>query len=587
MKKAQHKILVSGEDYLQLLPKDPKFPKMLVNFRNLPESAKERVVSGDETIERELVAAQIDEWSDESHIPLAHVIHILGREGEIEPQIAAILFENAICAANFSPESLACVPNLPWEVPVKEFETRKDFRNICTFTIDPSTAIDLDDALSIEEIVSDDVFRIRVHIADASYFVLPETALDTEAQIRSTSVYILQHKIPMLPPQLSEELGSLLPGKDRLALSVTWDIGRSGNIVARWIGRSITRSCCKLSYDIMQEIIVGSLDANQLNSSTSPIPQLHCLFKWEDIFRSLRSLYEVSMSLRRNRFKDGALWLESSKLVFLFDEFGTPYDSFLRERKESHSLVEEFMLLANISVVEVISAAFPDCALLRRHPEPNLRKLRDFEAFCSRYSFELDTSSSGQLHLSLSKIREKLKDDPMLYDILVSYASKPMQPASYFCTGDLRGRENEWAHYALSVPLYTHFTSPLRRYPDILVHRTLCATLDAEGTYLNQKQINNSGAYGSELVNGCFTGLLNKKAVESEEGREALAASALRFGAPTSKVLTDAVTYCNERKVASKHAEVAGEKLYVWALLKKKEELQSMNVVPCLKLTEA
>lgn len=573
-KKNKNPTSLSDEDYIQLTPTDPKFPKMLVAVGSVPDAVRERLKNGDRTVDKELVGAQIDEWNEESLYPQAHVVHILGRGGEIEPQIGAILFENAICAANFSPESLACLPDVPWKVPIKEFETRHDLRNICTFTIDPSSAIDLDDALSVEKI-SDDIFRVGVHIADVSYFVLPDTAIDTEAQIRSTGVYILQHKLPMLPPKLSE-VGSLISGADRLAFSIIWDIDCFGNIRDRWIGRSIIQSCCKLSYDLAQDIIDGSFNEDQVSLLASLGPQLHGRFKWKDVFESLRSLHEISKKLRDIRFKGGALCFETAKLVFLFDECGTPSDSFLNGRKESCSLVEEFMLLANRSVAEVISSSFPDCALLRRHPEPNLRKLKEFEAFCSKHGFELDTSSSGQLHLSLSKIREKLKNDPVLLDILMSYASRPMQSAAYFCTGDLKGRENDWAHYALSFPLYTHFTSPLRRYPDIIVHRTLSAILDAEDNYLKKKQ-NLLGAYkseasSSEIATRCFTGLyFDKDVAESQEGSQILSAAALKYKVPGTEVLAEVAAYCNERKLASRHAEEAGEKVYLWALLKKKK----------------
>lgn len=575
LKKGKHIFL---PDYVQLLPTDPKFPKMVISVSSLPEVAKEKLINGDMSLERELIAAQIDEWSDESPFPSARVLRTLGRGGEIESQVAAILFENAIYDSNFSPESLESLPDLPWEVPGKEFETRKDFRNICTFTIDPFSATDLDDALSVEK-VSDEILRVGVHIADVSYFVLPDTTLDMEAQIRSTSVYILQHKLSMLPPELSEGLCSLLPGVDRLAFSITWDITRSGKIVDRWIGRSVIQSCCKLSYDLVQEIIDESFLPDQ-SASGSSSPNLHGLFEWKDIIRSLRNLYEISMCLRENRFRDGALWLDTSKLGFLFDECGTPYDSFLRESKESCFLVEEFMLLANRSVAEVISMAFPDCALLRRHPEPNLRKLQDFETFCGKHGFELDISSSGQLHLSLSKIREKLKDDPVLFDVLVSYASRPMQPATYFCTGEFQDRVDDWAHYSLSVPFYTHFTSPLRRYPDIIVHRTLSAALDAEEEYLNRRQLlprlNKEEISGSEIATRCFTGLyFSKNAVESDEGRKALTAAALKFKVSGCDVLSEVAAYCNERKLASRRAEEAGEKLSLWTLLKKKEIIVS------------
>ncbi|KAJ0988407.1 hypothetical protein J5N97_006763 [Dioscorea zingiberensis] len=575
-------VVLCNKEYIELLPNDLKFPKMVVKVSSLPNFIVERLNKGDATVGKELVAAQIVEWVEESLSPQAQVLHILGHGGEVEPQIAAILFENSIRPATFSSELLDCIPDASWSLPSKELQTRKDFRNICTFTIDPPSAVNLDDALSVE-VVSDGIYRIGVHIADVTYFVSPDTALDAEAQIRSTSVYILQHNSPMLPPKLSN-VCSLNPGVDRLTFSITWDIDHSGEIIDRWIGRSVIQSCCKLSHEFVQEIINGSLNVDKLDISGSSSPQLHGEFEWKDVVKSLNSLREISMKLKEIRFKDGALSLENAKLAFLFDEFGNPCGSYFDERKESCSLVEEFMLLANMSVAQVISRAFPDCSLLRRHPEPNLRKLKEFEAFCSKHGFELDTSSSGQIHLSLSKMREKLEDDPVLFEILINYASKPMQPAMYFCTGDLRGLEDGWAHYALSLPFYTHFTCPLRRYPDIIVQRTLCAALEAEELYMKQRSIvigpNKVEDSDKKSRYGCFTCLyFDKNAAESVEGQEVLKDAALRFKVPGAEVLGEVAKYCNERKFASKRAEEAGEKLYFWALLKKEFVVSEARVL--------
>lgn len=567
-KRTKNFINFSTREFIQLTPSDARFPKMMVSVRSLPEFIQERLKKGDVTVEMELVAARVDDWKEESFLPQAQVMHVFGRGGEIEPHIAAILFENAICTANFSPESLACLPDVPWQVPVEELKRRKDLRDLCIFTIDPSTATDLDDALSVERI-SDDIFRVGVHIADVSFFVSPDTGLDVEAKVRSTSVYLLQHKIPMLPPLLSEDLVSLLPGVDRLAVSIVWDINLAGNIVNRWIGHTVIRSCCKLSYEHAQGIIDGLVDAEMLSSADIGYPELHGRFDWHDVVTSVRMLHEISKKLKDNRFKDGALWLETCKLVFVFDEFGIPCDSIFYEQKDSNYLVEEFMLLANRMAAEVISKAFPDCALLRRHPKPNLRKLKEFEAFCSRHGLELDTSSSRKLQLSLRKIREHLRNDPVLYDILVSYASRPMQSASYFCTGDLRDREHDWAHYSLAVPIYTHFTSPLRRYPDIIVHRTLTAALEAEEMCMHQQMtMGNGNAFASKFFT-CFH--FDKDALESKVFRDALSVAAAKHRVPGAEALAEVVSHCNERNLASKHAEDAGEKVYLWAMLKKKE----------------
>ncbi|CAL9103216.1 unnamed protein product, partial [Musa acuminata var. zebrina] len=557
-------------DYVQLIPTNSKLPMMVITVESLPGCAKERLINGDVSIERELVAARIEEWKEGSVCPKAQVIRMLGRAEEIGPQISAVLFEHAIRAADFSPESLSCLPEAPWKIPTEEYETRKDLRNTCTFTIDPASATDLDDAISIEK-VSEKVFRIGVHIADVSRFVLPDTALDREARIRSTSVYIPQHKLPMLPPELSEEACSLVPGEDRLAFSITWDIDDTGNITGRWIGRSVIHSCCKLSYDDAQDIIDGGFE---VDVSGKTVPKLHGQFELKDVVDSLRSLHGITKKMREIRIRNGAVWIETPKLVFLLDESGNPYDSLLGVRKESSCLVEELMLLANKSVAEVISKAFPDCALLRRHAEPMSMKLKEFQEFCRK--LELDASSSGKLQLALPKMRQKLKNDPMLLQILLARAARTMQLAVYFCTGDLRGREDEWAHYGLSIPLYTHFTSPLRRYPDIIVHRTLAAVVEAEEAYAEKRLSSPASDSGEWIGNGCFTGLyFDKEAAESEEGREALLSAAVRCGVPASEVVSKVAAYCNERKRSSKHAEQYAENVYLWALLKNKEVMFS------------
>ncbi|KAF7114273.1 hypothetical protein RHSIM_RhsimUnG0094900 [Rhododendron simsii] len=571
-RKKKSSLLPPNLEYIMLTPIDPKFPKMMVCLRDLPKAIRKRLEDGDQTIEMELVGARIGDWSEGNYAPQACVMHIFGRGGEIEPHISAILFENAIPSSEFSAESLSCIPSFPWEVPPEEIKRRRDLRNLCIFTIDPSTATDLDDALSVERL-SSGVFRVGVHIADVSHFVLPNTALDMEAQFRSTSVYLLRGKLPMLPPLLSENVGSLNPGVDRLAFSVLWDINLNGEIMDQWIGRTVIRSCCKLSYENAQDIIDGLFDVGSFNPAEDGVPRLHDHFDWSDVKISVKCLNEISVKLKEKRFDDGALRLESSKLVFLFDEDGTPYDGILSERKDSNFLVEEFMLLANRTAAEVIFRAYPDCALLRRHPDPNLRKLREFQAFCKRHGFELDTSSSGQLHRSLEKIRDALKNDSVLFNILVSYATKPMQLAGYFCSGDLEG-ENYWGHYALAVPLYTHFTSPLRRYPDIVVHRTLAAITEAEEWYLKHRRASGKLNNGKELIRRCFSGTcFDKDAAVSIEGQEALSAAASKYGVPCTEALADIAAHCNERKLASRHVKDASDKLYMWFLLRKKEIL--------------
>ncbi|XP_065880514.1 DIS3-like exonuclease 2 isoform X2 [Euphorbia lathyris] len=569
MKKNKNSSLISSREYIQLTPTDPKFPKMMVPVRSLPDFIKKRLEGGDETVEMELVAVQIDSWDEENPFPQAHVLRVFGRGSEMESRLSAILYENAICCSDFSSESLSCLPCNTWQVPAEELKSRRDIRRLCTFTIDPSTATDLDDALSVERLPNGTV-RVGVHIADVSYFVLPDTALDIEARLRSTSVYMLRGKLPMLPPLLSENMGSLNPGVDRLAFSIFWDLSTAGDVIDRWIGRTVMRSCCKLSYEQAQHMVDGKISEEACNVLEISLPQLHGPFKWSDVITSIKCLHEISKNLREKRFKNGAIQLESSKLSFLFDEYGVPFDSMICERRDSNFLVEEFMLLANRTAAEIISRAFPDSALLRRHPEPNLRKLRDFEGFCSKHGLALDASSSGNFYLSLECMKEKLKDDSVLIDILMSYATRPMQLATYFCSGSMKDNINEWGHYALAVPVYTHFTSPLRRYPDVVVHRTLTAAIEAEEC-LRSKRMPDKLKIGQQVTR-CFTGLsFDKDGAESIEGREALSAAALKHGVACTESLADVAAYCNERKLASRHVKDGCDKLYMWVLLKNKE----------------
>ncbi|CAM8942755.1 unnamed protein product [Rhodiola kirilowii] len=553
-------------DYIELMPADPKFSKMVVPVENLPHSVQKRLVDGDTTLEMEIVAAKIDCWREDDPFPRAQVTSTFGRAGEIETHVASILFENNICCSEFSAESLSCLPDVPWSIPQVELENRKDIRNKCIFTIDPPTATDLDDALSFENL-SNGNFRVGVHISDVSYFILPDSALDKEAQERSTSVYMLQQKLPMLPPLLSEEIGSLNPGVDRLAFSIFWEISPDGVVINQWLGRTIICSCCKLSYAHAQNIIDSEYPC------TASYPILHGNVEWPEVIGAVKNLHKVSKKFKEKRFINGALRLDGPKLTYLFDDFGIPYDGMMSERYDANFLVEEFMLLANRTAAEVISRAYPGNALLRRHPEPNMRKLRELEAFCCKHGLDVDISSSGQLHESLERIKEKIGDDTVLFDIIINYATKPMQLAAYFCSGDQKIDVHDWGHYALAVPLYTHFTSPLRRYTDIVVHRTLAAVIEAEHIYSKHHP---SSTKVNNMVKRCFTGAtFDKSAADSLWGKEALSAAALKHKVPHAELLVEVASHCNERKLASKSAQDACHRLYMWVLLKNKQLLVS------------
>ncbi|KAI5081147.1 hypothetical protein GOP47_0004330 [Adiantum capillus-veneris] len=564
---------------LFLVPSDNRFPKMVISIGALPSELKERYHSGDKTLGSELVAACIKEWKPDSSFPCADISHTLGQAGEIEAQLAAILFEHAVHSAEFPSPTLKCLPEVPWKIPSDEYEKRKDLTLCRILTIDPPTARDLDDALSIQKL-ENGLFRVGVHIADVSYFVHPETELDKEAQFRSTSVYLIQRVLPMLPRLLCDELCSLNPGVDRLAFSVLWDIDQSGHIVDQWIGRTIINSCCKLSYGHAQDIIDEKISVNSDGMledcrQSADFPDLYGNFGWKDIVDDIKALHNLAKHRRGARFEAGALRLQNSRLIFDLDEDGIPNGSSIYEHHDSNFLVEEFMLLANMTAAKVISGAFPDCALLRRHPEPNIRKMKELEDFCNKSGFELNASSSGALHDSLQKLCESHKEDSAMCSILMLYATKPMQLAKYFSTGECKSEE-EFAHYALATPFYTHFTSPIRRYPDIVVHRTLLAALEAEDVLLGSSSKEGSTCGGDLSHSRCFTGTcLDKLKVESCEGRKALATAAMKHKVPGNQDLALLAEHCNRRKLASRNVRDASDKVYLWAMLKKKEGMFS------------
>lgn len=564
---------------LFLVPSDSRFPKMVIAISALPSDLKERYHAGDKTLESELVAACIKDWKPDNSFPYAVISHTLGQGGEMEAQLAAILFEQAVHSAEFPPSTLKCLPEVPWSIPTEEYKWRKDLTLSRIFTIDPPTARDLDDALSVQR-HENGLLRIGVHIADVSYFVHPETELDKEAQFRSTSVYLIQRVLPMLPRLLCEELCSLNPGVDRLAFSIMWDIDQSGQIVDHWIGRTIINSCCKLSYGHAQAIIDEKVSVNSegmLESNTQAVdfPDLYGNFKWKDVVDDIKALHDIAKHRRDARFEAGALRLQNSRLVFDLDDDGIPSGTSIYEHHDSNFLVEEFMLLANITAAKVIAGAFPDCALLRRHPEPNTRKMKELEEFCNKTGFELNATSSGALHESLQRLCESHKEDPAMCSILMLYATKPMQLAKYFSTGEIKNEE-DWGHYALATPFYTHFTSPIRRYPDIVVHRTLLAAIEAEEVLLGSSIKEGKAGDADLSPSRCFTGpYLNKPTVESCEGQKALATAAMKHKVPGNQDLALLAEHCNRRKLASRNVRDASDKVYLWTMLKKKEGIFS------------
>ncbi|XP_061790965.1 DIS3-like exonuclease 2 [Nerophis lumbriciformis] len=450
-------------------PVDHRVPRINVPLTDCPENFCSRPGDYAST----LFICRITDWPSDNNFAEGRLAKTLGQAGEIEPETEGILVEYDVDFSDFSDEVLACLPkNLPWTIPPEEMTKRRDLRKECIFTIDPATARDLDDALSCKQL-PDGNYELGVHIADVSYFVEEGSALDATASQRATSVYLVQKVIPMLPRLLCEELCSLNPLKDRLTFSVIWKISPEGKILSEWFGRSVIRSCVKLSYDHAQSMI----EAPEKMFTPEELPPVDPEHPIDGIHQAVLNLHSIAKNLRAQRFSGGALRLDQLKLSFTLDrETMMPQGCYIYQYRDSNKLVEEFMLLANIATANHIYNRIPELALLRRHPPPKAKMVEELQELCDQLGVDIDLSSAGGLHKSLLSTLGVDEYSTARKEVLTHMCSRPMQMALYFCTGALHD-EQLYKHYALNVPLYTHFTSPIRRYADLIVHRLLASSL--------------------------------------------------------------------------------------------------------------
>lgn len=447
-------------------PLDSCFPRMKIPQKLCPTD----FFSRPQDFEEFLFIGHIEKWDLVSHA-IGKLTHNLGSDKDINVRTQAILMEKGIDYPDeFSKEIENALPELPFVIPQDEIARRRDFRSNCVFTIDPLTARDLDDALNVETLENGN-FKVGVHIADVSYFVRENTKLDQEAENRSTSVYLVQKVVPMLPRTLCEHLCSLNPGEDRLSFSVEWTMNSNGDIVDTWFGRSVICSAVKLAYEHAQNMIDRPKDYQW---EEDELPLINQPWTAQDISEKVNILQMLAVKLRQKRVDQGALRLDQPKICFSLDkETGLPLGYKMYEHRQSNRLIEEFMLLANISVAKKIYDSFPLLAVLRCHPEPKAAVMERSVGFLKRLEIDIDTTSSLTIQQSLNNYKPANEEDLEKigrWQVLMNVMSKPMQNALYFCSG-VQPDISKYHHYALSVPLYTHFTSPIRRYPDILVHR--------------------------------------------------------------------------------------------------------------------
>lgn len=398
------------------------------------------------------VLVKITKWHDATNkSPMGEVIEVLGQAGENEAEIHSIMAEFGL-PFRFPKKVEKAAEAIPDLITKEEISKRKDFRDVTTFTIDPADAKDFDDALSIKRL-DDDKYEVGVHIADVSHYVDPDSELDKEAIDRATSVYLVDRTIPMLPERLSNGLCSLRPNEEKLTFAAVFEIDLSGKVHKKWFGRTIIKSDRRFTYEEAQERIEG-LDA--------------------DFTQEVVLLNNMAKKLRDKRFQHGAVNFETVEVRFKLAEDGTPLEVIPKERKDAHKMIEEFMLLANKEVATHIfkwnekgkddgSKTF----VYRVHDDPDPEKLSTFASFASKFGHKVDIHKN--ISSGLNKLMESLEGKPE-QNVLESLAIRSMAKAKY--TTDTRG------HFGLAFDHYTHFTSPIRRYPDVMVHRLLQRYLD-------------------------------------------------------------------------------------------------------------
>lgn len=427
----------------------------------------------------EKVVVVITDWVAGTRSPLGEVRFVLGKPGDNNVEMNAILAENDFPLA--FPETVLneCADINP-NIPDKEIRSRRDFRNVVTFTIDPADAKDFDDAISYEKL-ENGLHRIGVHIADVSYYVRPHSEIDKEAYSRGTSIYLVDRTIPMLPEKLCNELCSLKPNEDKLCYSAVFDLDDSAKVHKEWFGRTVINSDRRFTYEEAQEIIEtqsGELSEEILN------------------------VHKLAQVLRKQRFDNHAVNFETEEVKFKLDENSKPIGVYLKVQKEANFLIEEMMLLANRRVAERIGKKTSKTKeiktfVYRVHDEPLEDKLATFKNFVGKLGYDLHSGNRKLFTESLNQMLEDAKEKNE-YGLLGKLSVRIMARAVY--------STDNIGHFGLAFPYYTHFTSPIRRYPDLMVHRLL-------DEYLNHRPSVNKVQY-DEYCKHCS--MMEQKATEAE-----------------------------------------------------------------------
>jgi ribonuclease R len=389
--------------------------------------------------------AKIIDWPANAKNPFGEIVDVLGEVGENDTEMHAILAEFDL-PYKFPDRVEKSAKRMNVDITKEEIAKRRDYRNVPTFTIDPGDAKDYDDALSLRQLPNGN-FEIGVHIADVSHYVQPGSLIDKEAFDRATSVYLVDRVVPMLPEMLSNGACSLSPNTDKLCFSIAFEMDRDANIKNQWIGRTVIHSNRRFDYEEAQEIIeTGKGDMNH----------------------EIVTLNELAQKLRERRYKNGSIDFDRVEVKFILDEKGRPTGVYFKEAKEANHLIEEFMLLANKRIAEFIGKpkekGKAKTFIYRIHDRPDPEKLESFNNFINKFGLGIDLNTPASISSSMNKLLAHVKGSNV-ENVVSNLAVRSMSKAVY--------STRNIGHYGMSFSHYTHFTSPIRRYPDLMVHRLL------------------------------------------------------------------------------------------------------------------
>lgn len=425
------------EGVLTAYPDDKKAYASIV----LSESDKAKVSVGDK------VFMKMDEWTDPKKNPTGTIIKIIGKKGNNNAEMESIVLEKGF-EYDYPEAVMKEAEAIDRTISAEEIAKRRDMRDTLTFTIDPFDAKDFDDAISFKK-MEDGKYEIGVHIADVSHYVQPGSALDKEAIKRATSIYLVDRTIPMLPEVLSNDVCSLNPNEDKLTFSSVFIMNDKGEVLERWFGRTVIHSDMRFTYESAQEV---------LNAKTG------------QYFYELDTLNKIAKCLQKEKFLKGAIEFEQEEIKFKLDENGKPIGVYKKERLDTHKLVEEYMLLANREVAKFIYEAIQKKgkkdtgAIYRIHDLPDKDRMLDLSVFVKALGYKLNTKEGKVSAFDIKNLLKQIEGTP--HEALISTAViRSMQKAVY--------STKNIGHFGLAFDFYTHFTSPIRRYPDIMVHRIL------------------------------------------------------------------------------------------------------------------